>query len=87
MITSLISWALFGLVVGLIARFLTPGADPKGCVVTILIGVAGSFVGGCLSMLLRGRSLTDIDMHPAGFLMSIVGAVALLLLFRLVTKK
>lgn len=84
---SLISWALFGLVVGLIARFLTPGSDPKGCLITIVIGVAGSYIGGYLSMLLRGRSLTDFDVHPAGFIMSVIGAVVLLLLYRLVSKK
>lgn len=84
---SLISWALFGLVVGLIARFLTPGSDPKGCLITIAIGVAGSYLGGLLSMLFRGRSLTDFDLHPAGFIMSVLGAIALLLLYRLVTRR
>lgn len=84
---TLIGWALFGLVVGLIARFLTPGRDAMGCLVTIAIGIAGSFLGGALSMLLRGRGLTDFDLHPAGFIMSVIGAIVLLLLFRLVSKK
>ena len=84
---TLIGWALFGLVVGLVARFLTPGADPKGCLITIAIGIAGSFLGGTVSMLLRGRSVGDLDLHPAGFILSVVGAVVLLLLYRLVTRK
>ncbi len=84
---SLISWAVFGLIVGFIARFLTPGADPKGCWVTIAIGIAGSFVGGMLSMILRGRGVTGFDLHPAGFIMSIIGAVVLLLLYRMLTKR
>ena len=84
---TLIGWALFGLVVGLIARFLTPGRDAMGCLVTIAIGIAGSFLGGALSMLLRGRSVGDLDLHPAGFILSVVGAVVLLLLYRLVSKK
>ena len=84
---TVIGWALFGLVVGLIARVLTPGRDSMGCLITIAIGIAGSFIGGAVSMLLRGRSLTDLDLHPAGFIMSVIGAIVLLLLYRLVSKR
>lgn len=84
---SILTWVIFGLIVGLVARFLTPGPDPKGFFVTVLIGIAGSFVGGFLSMLMRGRPLGAFDLHPSGFIMSVIGAVVLLLVYRLATKR
>jgi uncharacterized membrane protein YeaQ/YmgE (transglycosylase-associated protein family) len=69
-----------GLVVGVIAKFVMPGRDPGGIIVTILLGIAGSFIGGYL-----GRMLGFYQPgQPAGFLMSIVGAIVLLILYRLV---
>jgi uncharacterized membrane protein YeaQ/YmgE (transglycosylase-associated protein family) len=71
-------WILFGLVVGALAKLLMPGTDPGGIIVTILLGIAGSLVGGFLGRLLglyeRGQA--------AGFLMSLLGAVVLLVLYR-----
>ena len=46
---NIIGWLLFGLIVGAIAKFLMPGRDPGGWIVTILLGIAGSFVGGFLA--------------------------------------
>jgi uncharacterized membrane protein YeaQ/YmgE (transglycosylase-associated protein family) len=69
-----------GLVVGVIAKFVMPGRDPGGIIVTILLGIAGSFIGGYLGRML-GFYQPD---QPAGFLMSIVGAIVLLILYRLV---
>jgi uncharacterized membrane protein YeaQ/YmgE (transglycosylase-associated protein family) len=71
-------WILFGLVVGALAKLLMPGTDPGGIIVTILLGIAGSLVGGFLGRMLglyeRGQA--------AGFLMSLLGAVILLALYR-----
>lgn len=73
---------LIGLIVGAIAKLLTPGKDPGGCLVTMLIGVAGALTAGFL-----GRRLGwYVEGQPVGFLASVVGAILLLLLYRLLTK-
>lgn len=73
---------IIGLIVGAIAKALMPGKDPGGWVVTILIGIAGSFVAGFL-----GRQLNWYESgEPAGFIASVVGAIVLLLVYRLLTK-
>jgi len=72
-------WTLFiGLIVGLIAKLLTPGNDPGGCIATILLGIAGSFIASIVG---QAMGLYEPN-QPAGFLMSVVGAVVLLLIFR-----
>ena len=80
---GIISAIIVGLIVGAIARFLMPGKDPGGWIVTILIGVAGSFIGTYLGQAF-GLYRTG---EPAGFIGSIVGAMILLLLYRLVVKQ
>jgi len=79
---NIIGWILFGLVVGAIAKFLMPGRDPGGWIVTILLGIAGSFVGGFLATTLMGR-----DQQSAGWIGSIIGAVALLFIYRLIVGR
>lgn len=76
---NIISWLVFGLVVGAVARFLVPGKQPMHWMMTVLIGVIGSFVGGGISWLLFGSS--DGEVNPAGLLMSIAGAVILVLVY------
>lgn len=73
---------LIGLIVGAIAKFVMPGKDPGGIIVTILIGIAGALIAGFL-----GRSLGwYAEGQPAGFLASIIGAILLLAIYRLFTK-
>ena len=72
-------WIGFGLVVGVIAKLLMPGRDPGGCIITILIGVAGSLLGGFLGRVL---GLYGSDVSAAGFVMSVLGAILLLLIYR-----
>lgn len=79
MISSLIGWIIFGLIVGGIARLLMPGRDPMGCLGTILLGVGGSLVGGFLAYLLFGAG---DQFQPASFLGSLLGAILLLFLAR-----
>ena len=79
---NIIGWILFGLVVGAIAKFLMPGRDPGGWIVTILLGIAGSFVGGFLATTLLGR-----QEQTAGWIGSIIGAVALLFIYRLIVGR
>lgn len=75
---GVLGWILFGLVAGVIAKLLMPGRDPGGFIITILLGIAGAFLGGYLGQMmgLYGEG------EPAGLIMSIVGAVLLLALYR-----
>lgn len=75
---TIIGWLIFGAVIGALARLLMPGRDPMGWVVTILLGIAGSVVGGLLLGLIIGGRGTD----PAGWIGSILGALLLLWLYR-----
>jgi uncharacterized membrane protein YeaQ/YmgE (transglycosylase-associated protein family) len=73
---------LIGLVAGVVAKFLTPGKDPGGWIITILLGIAGSYVGTFL-----GKSIGHYqDGQTAGFIASVIGAIVLLLIYRLFTK-
>jgi uncharacterized membrane protein YeaQ/YmgE (transglycosylase-associated protein family) len=80
---AILSWILFGLVVGVIAKLLMPGRDPGGFIVTILLGIAGALVGGFI-----GRALGFYgENQGAGWLMSILGAIVLLALYRMVARR
>jgi uncharacterized membrane protein YeaQ/YmgE (transglycosylase-associated protein family) len=79
--TSIIGWIVFGLIAGAIAKFLVPGRDPGGWIVTILLGIAGSFVGGFLA------SMLGFGGGPAGWIGSILGAIILLLIYRMVVGR
>jgi uncharacterized membrane protein YeaQ/YmgE (transglycosylase-associated protein family) len=78
----ILGWLLFGLLVGAIAKFLMPGNDPGGWIVTILLGIAGSFVGGFLA-----QSLLGSNQQTAGWIGSIVGAMLLLFVYRLIVGR
>ena len=76
---GIIAWIVFGFIVGLIARALMPGRQGMGFVMTTLLGVAGSLIGGLVaSALFGGGSATRFE--PVGFIGSIIGAILLLLL-------
>ena len=80
---GILAWILFGLVVGFIAKLLTPGRDPGGFIVTMLLGIAGALIGGFI-----GRAMGFYGPNEsAGWLMSILGAVILLLLYRMATRR
>ena len=74
----LLGWIFFGLVVGVIAKFLMPGPDPRGFIVTIGLGIAGSVVGGFLARLVGWYG----PQQQAGYLLSIFGAITVLWLYR-----
>ncbi len=74
-----ISWSIFGLIVGAIARLLVPGRQSMSLVATILLGIIGSFVGGFLGSLLFGGEIPL--RNPAGWIGGIIGAVIALLIF------
>ena len=76
-------WSIIvGFVAGLLARAVTPGADQMGFIATTLVGIVGSLIGGFIGRLIH-KPEPDAKFHPAGFLMSIVGAIVLLLILRL----
>jgi uncharacterized membrane protein YeaQ/YmgE (transglycosylase-associated protein family) len=77
---GVIGWIVFGLIVGAIAKLMMPGRDPGGFIVTMLLGIAGALVGGFLGRAAGWYGPND----PAGFLMSLFGAVVLLLFYRMI---
>ncbi len=85
-VMGIISWIVFGLIVGAVARLLLPGRQQMGLVMTILLGVAGSFAGGTLSTLIFEGG--GIAAQPSGWIMSIVGAFVVLFIYsRVVATK
>lgn len=88
---AIIGWIVFGLIAGLIAKAIMPGRDPGGVIITLLLGIAGSLIGGFIGQALfgYGRPVNDTgDLVQPGFLMSlvlaVVGAIVLLGLYRLI---
>jgi uncharacterized membrane protein YeaQ/YmgE (transglycosylase-associated protein family) len=80
---SILGWIVFGLIIGAIAKLLMPGHDPGGIIVTILLGIVGALLGGFL-----GRSIGLYGPgEPAGFVMALIGAMILLLLYRLLVAR
>lgn len=77
---GLLSWILFGLIAGAIAKFIMPGDDPGGFIVTILIGVAGAFIGGFIGSLLGFGGVNEFDFRS--LLIAIGGALILLWIYR-----
>ena len=88
---AILGWIIFGLIAGLIAKAIMPGRDPGGFIITMLLGIAGSIIGGFIGQALfgHGRPVNDSsDLSQPGFLMSLVlaviGAIVLLALYRLI---
>jgi uncharacterized membrane protein YeaQ/YmgE (transglycosylase-associated protein family) len=79
----MIGHIFFGLIVGIVAKLLTPGHDPGGIIVTIVLGIVGAWVGGQLGQWLGWYE----PGHPAGFLMAVVGAILLLVVYRVALQR
>ncbi len=80
---AIIGWIIFGLIVGIIGKFLMPGRDPGGIVVTILLGIGGALLGGWVGQALGFYR----EGEPAGFVMAVLGSILLLFLYRLFAGK
>jgi uncharacterized membrane protein YeaQ/YmgE (transglycosylase-associated protein family) len=80
---AILSWIVFGLIVGALAKFVMPGNDPGGIIITILLGIAGALVGGFLG---RAMGFYGPD-EAAGYIMSFVGAIVLLALYRMMARR
>ena len=80
---GILAWIVIGLLAGGIAKLLMPGRDPGGCIVTILLGIAGALLAGFLGQAVGWYSPGE----GAGFLAAIVGAFVILLIYRLVLSR
>ena len=82
---GILSWILMGLIVGVIAKLVMPGPDPGGIFLTILLGIGCAFVGGYVGSFLGLGSVTGLN--PGSLLLSVGGAVLILILHRTIRKK
>jgi len=80
---GILGWILFGLVVGIVAKFLMPGRDPGGIIITIVLGIVGALIGGFI-----GQALNLYEPgEPAGFVGATLGAILVLWIYRVATRK
>jgi len=80
---GLIGTLVIGLIIGAVAKLLMPGRDPGGCLVTVLLGIAGALIAGYL-----GRAIGWYEPgEPAGFIASVIGAMLILLLYRFFLRR
>ena len=78
---NVLAWILFGLLAGAVAKLATPGKHPRGCIVTIAVGIAGAVVGGFAGLVLFGERVGwSFSLKP--FLVAVLGAVVVLLLLQ-----
>lgn len=84
MLWNLLCWIVFGLIIGAVARAIMPGRQDMSLVMTAVLGIAGSFVGGFVAgLIFPGASL----LHPAGWIMSLVGALIVLFVYMKMAQK
>ncbi|HEV2851804.1 MAG TPA: GlsB/YeaQ/YmgE family stress response membrane protein [Thermoanaerobaculia bacterium] len=79
---GILSWIVFGLIAGAIAKFLMPGQDPGGCIITIIIGVIGAVLGGYLATMLGYGGISGFDFRS--FVIAVIGSILLLIIWRLI---
>ena len=79
---GILGWIIFGLIAGIVAKLLMPGKDPGGFVITAVLGIAGAVLGGYVG---QAMGLYR-EGEPTGFIMSVIGAVLLLALYRMFTR-
>jgi uncharacterized membrane protein YeaQ/YmgE (transglycosylase-associated protein family) len=79
---GIVGWIVFGVIVGVLAKLVMPGRDPGGFIITMLLGIVGAVVGGFVG---RALGLYRPE-EPAGLLMSIVGAVVVLAIYRFAVR-
>jgi uncharacterized membrane protein YeaQ/YmgE (transglycosylase-associated protein family) len=80
---AILGWIMFGFLVGIVAKLVTPGRDPGGFIVTVLLGVAGALLGGFLGRAVGWYREGD----PVGFATAVVGSIVLLVLHRLIAGR
>ena len=80
-----LSWIVLGFLAGLIAKWLTSGSDPKGCIVTIVIGIVGAAIGGWVGTQLGLGSVSGFDVRSLA--LAVMGSIVLLLILRAVSGR
>jgi uncharacterized membrane protein YeaQ/YmgE (transglycosylase-associated protein family) len=78
---NLLSWIVFGLMAGAVARLLVPGRQPLGCLATLAVGIAGALIGGLIGEVVLGEEV-DFGWNLGPFLLAVVGAAVLLLVLQ-----
>ena len=81
---GIISWIIMGLIVGALAKFIMPGKDPGGIIVTICLGIAGAFIGGFIGSLIGLGSVSGFNF--VSFLLALGGAILLLIIYRAIKR-
>ena len=84
---AFIWWVIIGLVAGALARLIMPGRDPMGIIATIVLGIIGSVLGGLVSWAIWGADTDGRGFQPAGLLLSIVGAILVLWIWRMMKSR
>ena len=85
-LVGIVTWIFFGLIAGVVAKLLMPGRDPGGCIITMLLGIAGAFVGGFIFEQLTGRpQMMQFDF--GSLFVAIIGAIIVLLIYRLIAGR
>ncbi len=82
---GILSWIILGLLAGAIAKWIRPGKDPGGCIITMLIGIAGAFIGGWIGSMLGLGTVDEFNFRT--LLLAIGGAIIVLWIYALVTKR
>ncbi len=82
---GILSWVIFGLIAGALAKFVMPGKDPGGCIVTSILGIVGAVVGGFIATRLGMGTVQGFDLRSFGI--AVAGAILVLLVYRMVKGK
>jgi uncharacterized membrane protein YeaQ/YmgE (transglycosylase-associated protein family) len=82
---GILSWILLGLIVGVLAKWIMPGRDPGGLIVTILIGIVGAFLGGFIGTRIGIGDVAGFDIKSLAI--AVGGAILLLFLYRVIKKR
>lgn len=82
---GILTWIIFGLIAGAIAKFIMPGNQGMGWLMTIILGIVGAFVGGWVGSLIGWGTVNDFDFKS--MLLAVVGALLVLWIYGMVTKK
>lgn len=81
---GILSWVLFGLIAGALAKMIMPGRDPGGCILTIVIGVVGALLGGFIATAMGFGGIAGFDLRS--LIIAILGAILLLAIYRAIRR-